>query len=422
VHPQQGWQVGDRDVRKVGALSQISLYKPTLRFGISSSNPDVDWDEVWGIWEKAIATGLGSRVCAGYGHVEMQAESIMNAGPKVLYETCLRGQGQASKLLDDVTGEFRPNIFRAGLRGHALRIFSGLTDGKTATRLVEELFGGVSGHGVVGMVGMRFHESSLILPIFQEGSPYEQVEYKVEGKLSLLLARPLDDGSQEKVLKQLLAKLVQFSMVLGGFGKSWRRSDHRLFFDEYYKEGRYKALIGCHWQWVGEVPMRSDSQVQRVDKLGPFIDQVRSTAEDWMRLRGVTPSPTRSANWREAWHPQRVQVWGRLVGEQDASEAILWFHGPYQPRIGSTKEGSIYKSQSASLTGKVGQVGRLWHRMYPRVKIVKNPDPNGKPIPRGTEEYLELLTIFPDASPECKGLLEFLASKPFGFERLWGGA
>jgi CRISPR-associated protein Cmr6 len=87
----------------------------------------------------------------------------------------------------------------------------------------------------------------------------------------------------------------------------------------------------------------------------------------------------------------------------------------------SAQEGSIYKSRSASLTGKVGQVGRLWHRMYPRVKIVKNPDPNGKPIPRETKEYLELLTIFPDTSPECKGLLEFLASKPFGFERLWGG-
>jgi CRISPR-associated protein Cmr6 len=32
----------------------------------------------------------------------------------------------------DGTGEFRPNVFRAAIRGHALRIFGGLTDERTA--------------------------------------------------------------------------------------------------------------------------------------------------------------------------------------------------------------------------------------------------------------------------------------------------
>lgn len=124
VHPQQGWQVEDQ-AKKSSAFAQISLYKPTLRFSISSSAKDVDWDEVWQIWESAIATGLGSRVCVGYGHVETSRDSVAQ-GLKVLYRTRLKGQGQAPKLLTG-GGEFRPNIFRAALRDHALRIFGGLT-------------------------------------------------------------------------------------------------------------------------------------------------------------------------------------------------------------------------------------------------------------------------------------------------------
>ncbi len=76
VHPQQNWQVKE-DVRTSGAFVQISLYKPTLQFGISSTTPDVDWDEVWHIWEKALATGLGCRVSAGYGQPEQQTGEIL---------------------------------------------------------------------------------------------------------------------------------------------------------------------------------------------------------------------------------------------------------------------------------------------------------------------------------------------------------
>jgi CRISPR-associated protein Cmr6 len=271
-------------------------------------------------------------------------------------------------------------------------------------------------------VGMRFQESRLNLPLFKEGTAYEQVGYEVEGELSLLLMRESLEETQEKVLKQLLQRLVQFAMVLGGFGKSWRRADHRLFFEEYYEDDRMKPLIGCHWQWAGEVALRRDSQVRQVEKLGEFIEKVRSVAMEWMRLQGVEPNPEKAANWREAWHPGSVQVWGRLASSVEESEAIRWFHGPYQRAMRELKlaEGSIYRSSSASLTGKVGQIGRLWHRMYPRVFLEKNPVPEGKPIPRSTREFLEFLTIFPDDSRECEQFLAFLEGGPFGFVRLWG--
>ena len=243
----------------------------------------------------------------------------------------------------------------------------------------------------------------------------------IQQRLSLLLARSLEDPTHEDTLKRLLAQLVQFAMVLGGFGKSWRRSDHRLFFEEYYENDRYKPLIGCHWQWLDNVALKRDVQVRSLAQLSGFIDKVRETAEAWMRLQQVTPNSAKVADWREAWHPNRVQVWGRLAGSQEDSEAIRWFHGAYQERIpGVQPEGSIYK-QSAGLTGKVGQIGRLWHRMYPRVKLVgKKQDPEAKPEPRVTGEFLELLTIFGDESRECEQFLQFLQGEPFGFQQLWG--
>jgi CRISPR-associated protein Cmr6 len=78
--------------------------------------------------------------------------------------------------------------------------------------------------------------------------------------------------------------------------------------------------------------------------------------------------------------------------------------------------GSIYES---NLTSKVNQVGRIWHRMYPLVRLVRNPqDPTGKPMPFKTQQYFELLTIFPDNSADSQQFLKFLATNPFQFQKL----
>ncbi|MEB3212049.1 MAG: hypothetical protein VKL39_11870, partial [Leptolyngbyaceae bacterium] len=135
VHPQQ-----DRQVKEEGrsaAFIQMSIYKPELKFGISSTVPlpDEEWETIWQLWEKAIALGLGCRVSAGYGQPQHQSG-------EVIYYTRLKGQGQSAKLING-EGEFRPNIFRAGIRGHALRIFGGLTDADSAEDLVDTLFGGI---------------------------------------------------------------------------------------------------------------------------------------------------------------------------------------------------------------------------------------------------------------------------------------
>jgi CRISPR-associated protein Cmr6 len=414
VHPQQDWQVKGDD-KGTGAFAQISLYKPKIRFGISSAIDleDTEWETIWELWRKALSTGIGCRVCAGYG------QPNQFTGGDILYRVQLKGQGQAAKLIDG-TGEFRPNIFRASLRGHALRIFGGMTNEQNANRLVEELFGGVKGQGAVGLLSMNFRDSSLILSTFGKGS-YKQPTYEVEGELTWLLTRELPNTEQQEALTKLTKALTRFAMLLGGFGKSWRRADHRLFFPEYYEgenEGR-KPLIGCHWQFSGERSLRFDVPVRRLEAVSSFIEQVRQTAASWMQLRGVTPNPDLRTPWREAWHLDKVQVWGRIAEEAEDSEASRWLHGPYREAIHLARipESSIYRS---SITGQVGQIGRIWHRMYPLVRLVKIPNqPDSKPIPKPTAQYFELLTFFPEDSAESRALLKFLQSGQTTFQRLW---
>jgi CRISPR-associated protein Cmr6 len=409
VHPQQGWQVKNHQTNSrsngESAYTLVSLHQPTLRFGISSIKPLAaeQWQEVWRVWENAIASGLGTRVCAGYG----QAEAIQNS---VLYQVSLKGQGQAAKLIDD-TGEFRPNIFRATLRGHALRIFGGLTDADTAEQLVEELFGGVQGKGTVGLLALGFQTADLALGTFGQNG-YEQPTYKVEGDVIWSLTRPLPDEAQTTALQNLVTDLMWFAMVLGGFGKSWRRADHRLFYDN----DDYEKLIGCHWQWAQKPDKSLALRVFSPKKVGGFIDSVLETAKVWMQLRGKTPTPNHHADWRESWHPSRVQVWGRIAQTRDECVAISWLHEPYQQGIARGEPNKSIKA--TSVTGKIGQIGRLWHRMYPpKLLVVKQ---EGKPKVKQTNRFLELLTIFPDDSEVCHEFLEFLNTQPDEFKLLWG--
>lgn len=381
----------------------------------ASALEDAEWQTIWSIWEKALASGIGCRVSAGYGQPE-QLEG------DVLYQGKLRGQGQASKLLDG-TPEFRPNIFRAAIRGHALRIFGGLTNEKSAQDLVDQLFGGVRGPGTVGLLVMAFQvsksqkgESKLTIDEFTDGG-FDEPIYEVTGELRWLVTRSLPDA-QRQVLTRLIEDLTRFAMLLGGFGKSWRRADHRLFYPDYYDTEVNKPLIGCHWQWVGRRSQMRDIPVRKVEKVGSFIDRVRKVAQEWMQLQGVNPNPRQHAPWREAWHPDVVQVWGRLADSAEDCEAIRWLHGPYRKAIPTAgiPEGSIYRS---SITGQMGQIGRLWHRMYPLIRLVKDPDNNNRPKPLPTNQYFELLTIFPDNTPESRELLRFLTTEQRMFTRLW---
>jgi CRISPR-associated protein Cmr6 len=66
----------------------------------------------------------------------------------------------------------------------------------------------------------------------------------------------------------------------------------------------------------------------------------------------------------------------------------------------------------------MGQIGRMWHRMYPRYL----PPTAEKMPPKDTGEFIELLTIFPNRSgkdaAKTQEFLDFLRDRS-DFEQLW---
>lgn len=409
AHGQQPYQVM-RSTKEKGenANVQISLYQPKFKFGISCSEIPLDspeWEEIKGIWEDALSYGIGSRVSAGYGYVK----EVKPSSDRVLAFVCLNGKGVSSQLLLKATEEdryktpeFRPNMFKAALRGHTLRILGGLVGEGLAKSLTQKIWGGIpekrgNGDAVVGYVGIDFAvEGELNLgehiykQITKSGKQIEvrMPTYKLSnGRLSLIR-----NGEVKPELEAFLIGLIKFSVLLGGFGKSWRRVHHKLFYPSYFNK-KDKPMIGCHWELTAE---SEDFRVNpNLDLSGvtSFIEEIREQAIAWIQSELGNYQPGYAEDWREAWHPTKVQVWGRTT--EKTSRAVAWFHQNYHDQQ------TIYKS---ALTGSMGKIGRIWHRMYP----VKNG-------------FVELLTIFPDDSGRTRNFITFLDSSSSGFSKLWGG-
>ncbi|NET59591.1 MAG: hypothetical protein F6K47_26615 [Symploca sp. SIO2E6] len=415
VHGQQPYQVMDNRASHTANV-QISLYQPRFKFGISSTEQlsQEEWQKIWSIWENAIAFGLGSRVSAGYGYVDKvnPDDSItpINAERTIL-SAYLSGQGLTAQLLNK-KGEFRPNMFKAVLRGHTLRLLAGITNQTVAQTLTQTIWGGINQEATVGKVGIAFTADEDELQLGEhtyrpKSRPFSMPTYNLEvGKLELLRV-----GDISKDQKKFLGYLLRFSMLLGGFGKSWRRVHHKLFYPNYFQRGD-KPMIGCHWEFLPESEkLWVINNASSLSTIALFLQKTQETAIAWLQSEGYQPNGY-VQDWRETWHPQKVQVWGHIAQDKRDSQAVEWFHGNY------FAQQSIKNSELTGWAAKRGfdsQVGRIWHRMYPR--YVKNK--SGKLI-RLRDEYIELLTIFPDDSEDTKQFLDFLASKS-KFNLLWGG-
>ncbi|MHC5675526.1 hypothetical protein [Nostoc sp.] len=396
VHPQQDWQVKNSESHS--AFLQISLYKPTLVFGISSTIEldSSEWETIWTIWDKAIERGIGSRVSAGYGQP-------INHRETKLITVNLEGQGLASQLIDK-SGEFRHNMFKAALRGHTLRLFSAMTDENTAEELTKELWGGFAGANgaIVGHLGIAFNPVDLELDEFRYNRSVIMPVYQLNaGTLNILCMGNFAD-EYKKELKTLVTQILKFSMLLGGFGKSWRRIDHRIFFSEYLENGN-KPMIGCHWEF--KKPSNNYYfPVNNLKHITNILDGVQKTVNNWLIFKGKTSS-NQVNSWRESFHPQKVQVWGRIAQDEDDSLAVRWFHGNYQGN---------QSIKGSRLTGKMGNIGRIYHRMYPHYIKTNNND-----MKRKGREYIELITIFPDRNDErTQDFLSFLPTTEF--TKFWG--
>jgi CRISPR-associated protein Cmr6 len=387
VHSQQEKQV-IKD-QTTNANVQLSLYQTTLKFGISSTEKleEKEWQAIWDIWEKALSLGLGSRTSAGYGYFEKITPA------HTLVEVELAGQGLSSVLLDQAkTPEFRVNMFKAVLRGHTLRLLGGMTNQATAINLTQKLWGGIGENsddngGNIGLLGVTFDYNNQDLTINNKS-----VYNLKKGTLRIYLQQPnLVNDTQKHELTELAKAMIQFAMLFGGFGKSWRRVDHSLFFPQYLTQ-QGKRMIGCHWKFINFKNL--SISINNLEDVTNFINQVIKLVKTWANQQ-ENLGATIANNWRESWYKDAirgVQVWGRIAND-NKSHAVKWFHQKYQ---GSN---TIKKT---SLTGQMGTTGRIWHRMYPL-----------------GDKYIELLTIFPDDSNSMRNFLQYLGSNASDFERLW---
>lgn len=347
VHPQQKRQTANQE--KTSASSLISFYKPTMSFEFSSSRKNIVWQEVKDILHKALSQGVGGKTSTGYGFAN--APEYAQSG-KALYKQAihiqLEGTGVSSKLINGKP-EFRPNLFKAVLRGHAIRLLSGLVNSELTDKTVDNLFGKTDCPGVLQIYWANPEQQTIDKPFRKVTNP----TYKVNGTLHIYSPDP------KKVV--LINLIMQFAFVMGGFGKSWRRVSHEEFYQEYF-QAQHKYDIGCHWKSLD----KSWISVNSSGDLAAFIDRVRQGILDYLSL---SLSPSHSSKLREAWEPNRVAVYSKVVTE---SQAIRLFHDDvfkHTPAIGGRNVGDERPTAVSS----------VWHRMLPL--------DDGK-------NYLEIVTLF----------------------------
>ncbi len=340
AHPQQNWQLGFNNGREShSAFGVVSLHRPKLQIALSCTDPaisEAEWQDIEATLRTALQQGIGGRTCVGYG-------SSGTISGDLLFQCKLAGQGPAAKLLDG-TAEFRPTMFRAAIRGMALRLFGGLCDDVTTRQVVGRLFGSLSreeGQNV-GLLATAYTDANTELGSYGRGS-WQQPTYATTGHLQWRLMRRCRSNESEALLRDLLAALHGLTMSLGGFGKGWRRPDHSIFYSDYDK-----TPIGCHWQWRDADQLPTWVHVQSSADLTQLLQRARELGRRWLDATGVRAGGP--ARWREVLHPQTMRIWARRASDPDNAEAILWFHRDLK---------------GTALGGKVNQVGRLWNRLLP---------------------------------------------------------
>lgn len=404
VHPQQNWQVGyepDQSDRCHSAYALVSLLKPHLQIGISSARRELskqEWADVDATLQRALASGIGGRTSTGYGRSQA-------LGEPVLFSCVLGGQGSAPKLFDG-TPEFRPIMFRSAIRAMALRLFGGVTTEEKARKAVDQLFGGL-GAGEAAQLGLL--EMAYTHSMVQLDGPV----FTTSGLLQWRVQRPFAAGKSEETLRKLLAALHGLTMALAGFGRTWRRPDHRIFKPRYTK-----TPIGCHWQWLDSGALPKGIHVQSGLDLERLLREARGLAREWLGIRGSTPFVL--PPWREVMAPERMMVWVREASHAEDAKVIHWFHEP--PLKRSDLAGRLQNQRIDDLPTRVG---RIWNRLLPldggpqapaqgsiasaMARPVRRSAPNTAAPPGSRSQavyephrgrFLETVVLFPIFSPD----------------------
>jgi CRISPR-associated protein Cmr6 len=360
IHPQQPKQVQGNG--SATAIAMVSFYQPKMVFELSSTEllSETEWDTVKGLLRTALRPGLGGKTSTGYG---------LWVYPQNTYPLSIALEGVGvSSLLRSGQPEFRPNLFKATLRGHVSRLLAGVCQHENVIEArVNQLFGSTNAPSKV-KIYWETKKSTDKKPLLQSkvlGTEQTQI-YKIEGTLSL-------DAPQREL--NFLQFVLQFAYIMGGFGKSWRRVWHKG--PEDWHQGFYsnyqKRAIGCHWK--GDFIESNEFKpipIISSDNLSNFLDMLRKECTKYMDY-----NPTQFCEWKEAWHPDRVLVYSKVVSE---SKVVELFHRDEFKTI--TAVGGRKKVKK-KINGREEEkevlvTSYVWHRMLPL--------PNN--------QYLEIVTIF----------------------------
>lgn len=361
VHPQQQRQLGVNSLNKpTSASTLISFYQPTLIFKFSSTDKSINWQEVEKLLYEALHRGVGGKTSTGYGlggKPESQSNLLPEYGCKEnasqILDLKLKGEGVCSVLLDKIP-EFRPNLFKATLRGHLSRLLAGVCNYEPVVIAeVNRLLGGPDTKG---------NDRQGVLQLFWDSPKPDYhsntlpVSYTTEGILHIAA------NSKAQYDFNFVQEVLKFAYIMGGFGKSWRRVWHEKFYPDYFNQAEEKFHIGCHWEcltpnWIN---FQSDPPTKLLQN---FLSQLYQECCDRLGSH-----PPKSLQWRESWHPDRVLVYSNVVID---SQVVRLFHNhtfKTTPAIGGRNPGDKRPTFVSS----------VWHRMLPL------PD----------NQYLEIVTVF----------------------------
>ncbi|HBE20664.1 MAG TPA: hypothetical protein DEG17_07240 [Cyanobacteria bacterium UBA11149] len=351
VHPQQERQVQGKGSPK--AIAIASFYQPTFVFELSSTKPlaDKEWQKIEGLLKQALRAGIGGKTSTGYGLCFIPQD-------KYPLWVSLKGIG-VSPLLRSNEPEFRPNVFKATLKGHVNRLLAGITNDENLIKSkISTLFGDTGNPGKLQI----YWQTNQEFPKYDTQGIEKTPVYETKGQFYL-------DAPNQDI--NFLKKVVEFTLIMGGLGKSWRRVWHKDFFSDYKTRA-----IGCHWEWLdsdfnnrplNDAPAIEDGRIamKNSNDLKTFLEGLR---QELIKYLGINAKAIQCLSWKESWCPQRLSVYSQVVAK---SQAIELFHNEIfktTPAIGGRNPGD----------SRPTSVSCVWHRM----------------LPIGGNQYLEIVTLF----------------------------
>ncbi len=219
ANPQWRWQ-GNLVSYQSEPHPLLSLKEPEFLVGLVATNPSQnsqDLEEVKTWLKNALASGIGSRVSAGYGRSSIIPTTKASRHKFILFTQNMYG---ASQDRDGI--EFRPTAVRGMLRYWFRAVALGLYSVPQCQELERRLFGGIEPETTEG--------SLLVAVEWEEKQGSHDFPWHYEGEILLESKYP-----DERRLAECLLKLASH---LGGIGGGSRRPLH-------WNNGR---LRGCHWE------------------------------------------------------------------------------------------------------------------------------------------------------------------------------